>query len=148
MFLGNFVQFGTIMIDKSAKIFSFLIFCIGLAFFLQMLPVKAYSLENTGLDATAKKAYGDDLSQIPGGGDEDLSSVAGKLVGAALSFIGIIFFGLIIYGGFIWMIARGNSSEVEKAKDIIIAATIGLVIVLAAYAITRFFADVIFSTSG
>jgi len=44
----------------------------------------------------------------------------------------------MIYGGFIWMIARGNEGEVTKAKDLIQAAIIGLVVVLAAYAITQF----------
>ena len=34
------------------------------------------------------------------------------------------------------MIARGNEQQVEKAKSIIINAIIGLVIVMAAYAIT------------
>ena len=36
------------------------------------------------------------------------------------------------------MIAQGNEQEVEKAKQVIVAAVIGLIIVLAAYAITRF----------
>jgi hypothetical protein len=34
------------------------------------------------------------------------------------------------------MIARGNEQEVTKAKNIIIYAVIGLVVVLSAYAIT------------
>jgi hypothetical protein len=64
--------------------------------------------------------------------------VAGTVIGAVLSFVGVIFFILIFYGGFRWMMAQGNEQEVETAKKIIIAASIGLVIVLAAYAITAF----------
>ena len=45
---------------------------------------------------------------------------------------------LIIYGGILWMTAMGKENQVEKAKNIIIQAVIGLVIVLAAYAITSF----------
>jgi len=45
---------------------------------------------------------------------------------------------LVIYGGFLWMTARGNEQQVTKAKDLIISAVIGLVIVLAAYAITAY----------
>lgn len=37
-----------------------------------------------------------------------------------------------------WMTAFGNDQKVEKSKEIIISAAIGLVIVLAAYAISRF----------
>jgi len=66
------------------------------------------------------------------------TSIAGTVIGAILSLVGVVFFLLIFYGGLLWMIARGNDQEVEKAKNILIAATIGLVIVLAAYAITAF----------
>ncbi|MFH1187262.1 MAG: hypothetical protein V1688_00180 [bacterium] len=57
---------------------------------------------------------------------------------AVLSFLGVVFLGLIIYGGFVWMDARGNSEEVEKAKSIIINASIGLCIILASYAISSY----------
>ncbi len=62
----------------------------------------------------------------------------GTIVGVALSFVGAIFFLLILYAGFLWMTAFGSSDKVDKAKDIVQHAAIGLVIVLAAYAISRF----------
>lgn len=68
----------------------------------------------------------------------DIPTLIGQIVGAGLAFIGIIFFLLIIYGGFMWMTARGNEQQVTKAKDLIASAVIGLVIVLAAYAITYY----------
>ena len=64
--------------------------------------------------------------------------IVGTVVGAVLSLLGVIFFLLIFYGGIRWMLAQGNEAEVEKAKQIIIAAVSGLVIVLSAYAITYF----------
>ncbi len=67
-----------------------------------------------------------------------LSSRLGVIIGSILSFIGVIFMLLIIYGGILWMTAMGKENQVEKAKNIIIQAVIGLVIVLAAYAITSF----------
>ena len=69
---------------------------------------------------------------------ERLPETIGKIISIALSFIGVIFLALLIYGGYTWMIARGNEQAVEKAKSIIINAIIGLVIVVAAYAITAF----------
>ena len=53
----------------------------------------------------------------------------------ALSFLGIAFFILIIYAGWLWMTAGGNEERLGKAKKILQEAVIGLVIVLAAYAI-------------
>lgn len=97
--------------------------------------------ETTGLNDTAGIGYGDgkksaDLTKLyPTGG---LPEIIGKIVGAALSFLGVVFFILIIYGGYMWMASMGNEQTATKAKDIIIAAVIGLVIVLAAYAITSY----------
>jgi RsiW-degrading membrane proteinase PrsW (M82 family) len=50
----------------------------------------------------------------------------------------VVFLILIIYGGILWMTAAGNEEKVKKAKELITEALIGLVIVLAAYAISYF----------
>jgi len=68
--------------------------------------------------------------------DTNMEQLIGLIIQIALSFLGVIFLGLTIYGGYIWMIARGNEQEAKKAKDIITAAIIGLIIVIAAYAIS------------
>ena len=65
-------------------------------------------------------------------------SIIAKVISTALSFLGVIFLILMIYGGFLWMTARGNDQQVDKAKNVIIAAVIGLIIVVSAYAITYF----------
>ncbi|MCK4539930.1 hypothetical protein KAU09_02120 [Candidatus Parcubacteria bacterium] len=39
-----------------------------------------------------------------------------------------------IYGGFTWMLAAGSSEKVQKGKDILIWATLGLVVIFSAYA--------------
>ena len=62
----------------------------------------------------------------------------GGLVGLILSFVGVIFLVLTVYAGIMWMTAQGNSAKVEKAKDLLINAVIGLVIVSAAYSLTIF----------
>ena len=69
-------------------------------------------------------------------GPMSLPERIGQVISAVLVFLGVLFLLLIIYGGYIWMMARGNEQEVEKAKNIIKNALIGLVVVLAAYAIT------------
>jgi len=90
-----------------------------------------------GLDATTNKGFGDGNGNSHGL-ETNVSTAIGKVVGAGLAFIGTLFLILIIYGGFTWMFARGNEQEVKKAKDLITQAVIGLVIVLAAYAITSY----------
>lgn len=52
-----------------------------------------------------------------------------------ISFLGIVFILLIMYGGYIWMNAKGNESNVEKAQHIIRDAVIGLVVLGASYGV-------------
>src|SRR3989339_203217 len=65
-----------------------------------------------------------------------LPETVGKIVKIFLSFIGVIFLILMIYGGYVWMMARGNEQEVNKAQKIIQMAVIGMIIVLSAYTAT------------
>lgn len=71
-------------------------------------------------------------------GESSPAAVVGKVINVALSFVGIVFFVLVLYSGFIWMTAMGNTEQVTKAKNIIEAAVIGLVLVGAAYAVSNF----------
>lgn len=67
-----------------------------------------------------------------------LAGTLGTVVKTALGMVGVIFMILIIYAGFLWMTARGNEQQVEKAETIIRSSVIGLIIVLGAYSITSF----------
>lgn len=66
----------------------------------------------------------------------DINVLIGQIIQGVLSFLGVIFVVLIIYAGFMWMTAGGDSSKVQKAKDIIVRAIVGLIIVMSSYAIT------------
>lgn len=76
----------------------------------------------------------------------DLQTVVGNVIKALLGLLGVIFLGLIVYGGFIWMTARGNDTRVTEAKDIMINGVIGLVIVLSAYAVTTYVISALLNT--
>ena len=47
----------------------------------------------------------------------------------------------MIYAGFMWMLAQGNMEQVSKAKKLLIAGVIGLIIVVAAFVFTAFVGD-------
>lgn len=68
----------------------------------------------------------------------DVNPIISAIIQSILSFLGVIFVILIIYGGFLWMDAKGNEQQVEKAKNTLMYAAIGLGIVVAAYAISYF----------
>lgn len=62
----------------------------------------------------------------------------GPIILQILSLVGVLFIILMIYAGILWMTAKGDEKKVEKATSIIKQAIIGIIIVLAAYAITYF----------
>lgn len=66
------------------------------------------------------------------------AALAGRLAGYLLSFVGVIFFALTMYGGILWMTARGNEEQVKKAQELIKSAIIGLAVVFISYAVTNF----------
>ncbi len=84
--------------------------------------------DDTGLTSTANEAGF--ITQA-----QPLTALAGNLIAGALSLLGAVFTGLIIWGGFIWMTAQGEKDKISKAKNVITSAIIGLVIIFASYAI-------------
>lgn len=87
-----------------------------------------------GLSVTASEA------QLPNTG-KTVQQIIGNVIGTALSLISVLFFALMLYAGLKWMLARGDSDEAKKALDTIVAAIIGMIIVLGSYAITSFVFD-------
>jgi len=86
-------------------------------------------------------------NQVQPGSGYDASANVGNIVAllirAALGLLAIIFLILLIGAGFTWMTAGGDEAKVKKAQGTIKTAVIGLLIVLAAYAITYFLFSVL-----
>ena len=65
----------------------------------------------------------------------------GTLLSGIISFVfivaAIIFFFMLVLGGIQWMISGGDKTATEQARGRITAALIGLIIVFAAWAITK-----------
>ena len=123
------------------------IFFSGLLVALSLLVSAQMVLAETGADKatkglvdTATKGYG----VLPA--ETNLPTIIGKVVGAILAFVGVIFFCLILWAGFGWMLAKGNEEEIGKAKETIFSAVLGLIVILGAYAITKLVA-MIFSNA-
>jgi TRAP-type C4-dicarboxylate transport system permease small subunit len=73
-----------------------------------------------------------------------LPQAIGAILSVALSLIGFVFLGLALYAGFKWMTAQGDSKDVTTARDTLINAVIGIILIVAAYSLTNFiFTDVI-----
>lgn len=79
-----------------------------------------------------------DVQKTVGFSDASVGGIIATIIRAVLGLLAAIFMVLMITAGFKWMTAAGNESQVEKAQETIKAALIGLVVVLAAYAITYY----------
>jgi hypothetical protein len=81
---------------------------------------------------------GGNLAPIQGSASQTLAVKTGGILGTVLAFLGIIFLGLMIAGGLIWMTAAGNEKKLATARSLMVAAAVGLFIVLSAYAIATY----------
>lgn len=86
-------------------------------------------------------AYGEETPR-------SLPEIIGNVIKSALTLLGVGAAILIIYAGYLWMTARGKEERVTKAKDTLEAAIIGLIIIIAAYAITYFVVDRLMQATG
>jgi len=100
------------------------IFLIILSFFLTT-PVYARALKNP----------------LKGSEPEGIiapSVIVGKVIGGVLGVIGTISLIIFIYGGVMILLSLGNDKEIQKGRDAIIWASVGLIIVFASYALAKY----------
>lgn len=103
------------------------IFCVAL---LVVPLVSVSALDLGGNYATAT-----------GLGTKDVRTTVSLIINVLLGLLGIVAVVIVIAGGFLWMTAAGNEEKVDKAKKLLGAGIIGLIIILCAYAIARFVLD-------
>jgi len=119
------------MNKKNKNIIIIFGFCLIITVFLNSQTVFAqYGLENA--------------ANIGGLPTTNISEIVAKVVDVVLGFLGLIFVVLIIIGGFQWMTSAGSPEKVKSAKSLLTNATIGLLVILAAWGIAQF----VFSLMG
>lgn len=116
---------------KSLILFGFL----GLSFILMPSFSVVQAYEDAGLTKVLKNSGSAGTVLENMGSPEDKIT---SIIGTILSFVGVAFLILMIYGGILWMTSQGNDTQIKKAKGILINGIIGLIIVVLAYAITAY----------
>ena len=120
---------------------NFLIIILLLAFSLSLaLPTSAQLPEDssqptTGLSGKLKASIDRMGLELRSG---DPETILGNVIKALLSFLAVLFFILIVYAGALWMMSGGNEHKVSTAKNMLLAAIIGVMIVMVSYLITVF----------
>ena len=72
-----------------------------------------------------------------GGDNPTPQALIGRVINATMGLVGSLALAMFIYGGFIWMLAAGNEQSVQKGKDILTWATIGLIVIFSSYALVN-----------
>ncbi len=105
-------------------------------------PASPAEKQDFWLSKVAGKLGYDTAEPAPG------ESIAGTIATGALSVILILFFAFMVYAGVRWMTAQGKEEAVTKAKNTMIAATIGIVLALMSYGIANFVLKYVTPSSG
>jgi len=96
---------------------------------LQAAPIS--SQVNGGVVNAGKQVYGEGIQT-------NFALGLITIINQILNLIGILFFLLLIYAGYLWMMARGKEEQIEKAKNITREVVIALIIILLARVLTEF----------
>ena len=67
----------------------------------------------------------------------EFTKAFGAYASGLAALMGFLFMCLTMYAGYLWMTARGNEEQVEKAKKIMIFAAIGIAVVITARLLTE-----------
>jgi len=112
-------------------------FPISLSFFIAKFVLAADPLSRMSRAAT--KA-GLESYAIP-------QNVVLSIVVYLLGFVGLIFLIMILVSGAQWLTSSGSEEKISHAKDRLKSAVIGLAIILVAYMITTFVAQVVIKST-
>ncbi len=66
-------------------------------------------------------------------GVTDISVIIGRIIKTFLGIVGGIALMVFVYGGVMWMTARGDAGQVKKGQEALTAAVIGLFIIIFSY---------------
>lgn len=88
-----------------------------------------------GLNKTAEQAGIKDPSTSITDPSGTLATIFGRTANYIFGPVAIIFFTIILIGGYKWMIARGNEEKIEKAKKFILNGVWGLIVIFFSWTI-------------
>jgi len=82
-------------------------------------------------------AAAEEVPKITPSGAQNITEVIDKVIDWALGIGGLIAVLVLVIGGIRYIVAAGNETQIKAAKNTIIYALIGLVIIILAWVIVR-----------
>lgn len=97
---------------------------------MQTLLAQASSTTLTGL-GTAGSAAGYTAGT-------PIATIIGSLINVILGLSGLVFVILLVYAGILYLTSQGEEGNVKKAKKLITSAVLGIIIIIASYALAQY----------
>jgi hypothetical protein len=120
---------------------------LGQVYLLMPLTAKAaLTAVPEGLEAGGGQIS--DIASTAGGAETDLTSIIANGINVILGFLGILFLLFVVYAGFLYLTDQGEGKKAEKARKLLTTAIIGIVIIVAAYAISNYVIGAMVSVIG
>ncbi|MFZ4648539.1 MAG: hypothetical protein ACOYMB_02765 [Patescibacteria group bacterium] len=116
------------------KISKLLFSLIALSLLILPMAVSAAQLTNEMVGLEGSNSVGTNINLS----SKEPIVVATNLINTAMMFLGLIAVVIFLVGGFKWMTAMGSDDNIKKAKELMSAGVIGLVIILASWGVAKF----------
>jgi len=121
------MQINTFVRTRSGLLVLLILFCTFFPLLGQAITPEETGLEDSGITA----GYVTE-------GSPSITVFIGNTISVVLGLLGVALVVLLIYGGALWMLAMGDKERITTAKKTITNALIGIIIVVAAYAISSY----------
>ncbi|HTK60002.1 MAG TPA: pilin [Candidatus Baltobacteraceae bacterium] len=104
----------------------------ALALFLALVPmaVPAHAQTSTNQGRTVVLTNPLGTANVP--------TLIGNILKAAIGIVGALALLIFVYGGFLWLTSAGEAGKVEKGKEAMKWAIVGLAVVFSSYALVSF----------
>lgn len=104
---------------------------------------QVYTACKAGKDTSAEenKYQVADASQLNQFGGLTVQNVIGNGIATAMKILGSVAFAIMVFAGFMWMTAGGNSDKSRKSMEMMTWAALGVVVILSSYTIVKFVFD-------
>lgn len=135
-----------IMQRKFSYLFSLIILLAAIPFATSaQVNQECLGIETNNFKGFLERAAcsGNISTNLATGENESIITLVGNVLNIAYSFLGIVFVTLLVYAGYLWLTARGNDSQVENAQKILRNSIIGIILVFAAFIISREVVDLL-----
>jgi len=103
--------------------------------------VLAQTPGTSGTSGSSRLPLPENVKYVPTRGTLESSAV--DIINFGLGFVGLVAVGFLIYGGFLYITSQGEEKKNTTAKNVLVYAIIGLVVILLSFVIVRAVANIL-----